>query len=111
MAPINVETVYQTSLLHIESNLDRPGFLKKNLNASRPSSEHPPVRAKRVKTFRCDHRLQKQNLFMAFKSPMVVTLGQQYNPGEKPTVMLYTYINLHEGTPDKNKTKTFLVHH
>ena len=45
---------------------------------------------------RWDHRLQIQNLFfMAFKrgsSPMVVTLGQQYNTGEKPTVMLYTYI-------------------
>ena len=43
-------------------------------------------------------------------SPMVVTLGQQYNIGEKPTVMLYTYINRHAGTPDKNKTETFLVH-
>ena len=25
--------------------------------------------------------------------PMVVTLGLQYNIGEKPTVILYTYIN------------------
>ena len=41
---------------------------------------------------------------------MVVTLGQQCNTGEKPTVMLYTYINRHAGTPDKNKTKTFLEH-
>ena len=43
---------------------------------------------------------------------MVVTLGQQYNTGEKPTVVMYTYIiNRHAGTPDKNKTKkTFLVH-
>ena len=24
---------------------------------------------------------------------MVVTLGQEYNIGEKPTVILYTYIN------------------
>ena len=34
---------------------------------------------------------------------MVVTLGQQYNIGEKTTVMLYTYykINRHAGTPDK----------
>ena len=38
----------------------------KNLNASRPS-EHPPVREKNVKTFRWDHTLQIQNLFMAFK--------------------------------------------
>ena len=41
---------------------------------------------------------------------MVVTLGYQYNVGEKPTVMLYTYISRHAGTSDKNKTKTFLVH-
>ena len=42
-------------------------------------------------------------------SPMVETLSQQYNTGEKPTVMLYTYIDSHAGTPDKNKTKTFVV--
>ena len=42
--------------------------------------------------------------------PDGVTLGQQYNTGEKPTVMLYTYINRHVGTTDKNKTKTLLVH-
>ena len=42
---------------------------------------------------------------------MVVTLGQQYNVGEKPTVMLYTScIIRHAGTPDKNKTKTVVVH-
>ena len=40
--------------------------LKKNQNAPRPS-EHPPVRGENVKTFRWDHRLQIQNLFMAFK--------------------------------------------
>ena len=40
--------------------------IKYNLNASRPS-EHPPVRGKNVKTFRWDHRLQIQNLFMAFE--------------------------------------------
>ena len=40
---------------------------------------------------------------------MVVTLGQQYNTGEKPTVMLYTYINHHAETPDKNKIKLVLV--
>ena len=37
---------------------------------------------------------------------MVVTLGQQYNVGEKPAVILYTYIDRHAGTPDKKqKTK------
>ena len=37
---------------------------------------------------------------------MVVTLGQQHNTGEKPTVViLYAYINRHIGTPDNNKKK------
>ena len=31
------------------------------------------------------------------------TLGQQYNVGEKPTVILYIYIiNRHAGTPEKH---------
>ena len=30
-----------------------------------------------------------------------MVVGQQYHIGEKPTVMLYTYINRHAGTPDK----------
>ena len=34
---------------------------------------------------------------------MVVTLGQQYDVGEKLTVILYTYINRHAETPDKKK--------
>ena len=35
---------------------------------------------------------------------MVVTLGQQYNIGEKPTVILYTYIiNRLAGTPEKQR--------
>ena len=40
---------------------------------------------------------------------MEVTFGQQYNVGEKPTVILYTYINRHAGTQaDKNKTETIM---
>ena len=35
---------------------------------------------------------------------MVITLGRQYNVGEKPTVILYTYMNRHAGTPTKGKT-------
>ena len=34
---------------------------------------------------------------------MVVTLGQQYNVGEKLTVILYTYINRHAGTQKKQR--------
>ena len=62
--------------------------LKKNLNASRPS-EHP-AQGGNVETLRLDHRLQIQNIFMAF-TRLPVTLGQQYNVGEKATVILYTY--------------------
>ena len=31
--------------------------------------------------------------------PNVTTSGRQYNIGEKPSVILYTYINLHAVTP------------
>ena len=31
--------------------------------------------------------------------PNVTTSGQHYNIGEKPSVILYTHINLHAGTP------------
>ena len=33
---------------------------------------------------------------------MQLTLGPQYNVGEKPTVILYIYINRHVGTPEKH---------
>ena len=32
--------------------------------------------------------------------PNVTTSGQQYNIGEKPSVILYAYINVHAGTPN-----------
>ena len=32
---------------------------------------------------------------------MQITMGQQYDVGEKPTVILYIYINRHAGTPEK----------
>ena len=40
---------------------------------------------------------------------MVVTLGQQYNVGEKPTVVLYTYINRHAEPPNIPKTLQYIV--
>ena len=42
---------------------------------------------------------------------MVVTLGQQYNAGEKPTVILYTYINHHAQPPiiTQHKTPEYIV--
>ena len=33
----------------------------------------------------------------------------KYNTGEKPSVMLYTYINRHAGPPNKNRNKNILV--
>ena len=39
------------------------------------------------------------------KVPALVTLGQQYNIGEEPTVILYTYINRHAGTRNKKQIK------
>ena len=50
-------------------------------------------------------RLQIQNHFMSFKQvplSMQITLGPQYNVGEKPIVILYIYINRHVGTPEKH---------
>ena len=39
---------------------------------------------------------------------MAVTLGQQYSTGEKPTIMVYTYIDRHAGTHQtKAKQKHF----
>ena len=40
-----------------------------------------------------------------FSPMMVVTLNQQYNIGEKPTDILYTYINRHAGTPEKHQNQ------
>ena len=44
---------------------------------------------------------------------METTLGQQYNAGEKHTVILYTYINRHAGTPEKQQkqNRDNVVHH
>ena len=50
---------------------------------------------------------ERQNLFMVSKGfPNVTTSGRQYNIGEKPSVILYTYINLHAGTPKPNSFKS-----
>ena len=44
-------------------------------------------------------------------SPMVVTLVQEYNFAEKPTVILYTYINRHAGALKKTLTNKNIVIH
>ena len=41
---------------------------------------------------------------------MVVTLGQQYNVGEKPTViLLYKYIDHHAAIPNKQRQNTIIL--
>ena len=40
---------------------------------------------------------------------MAVALGQQYHVGERPTVILYTYINRHAGT-DTRQDKDKILH-
>ena len=86
--------------------------LKQNQNSPRPS-EHPPVRretnSKRLGGIKgCKYK--KKLLWHLNGFPMEITLlGQQYNVGEKPTVILYTYINRHAGTQkkiSKNETET-----
>ena len=44
---------------------------------------------------------------------MEITLGQQYNVGEKPTVILYTDINRDARTPEKQEkqNRCNVVHH
>ena len=78
--------------------------LKKNQNAPKPS-EHPPVRGGEMSKCLggikgCKYKTSSRHLN---GSPMVVTLGQQYNIGEKPTVILYSYINRHAVTPEKQR--------
>ena len=41
--------------------------------------------------------------------PNEVTLGQHYNIGEKPTVIVYTYINHHVGTTKQKQTSYYTV--
>ena len=94
--------------------MNQLGCFKKNLNASRPS-EHPTVKGKNVKTFRWNHRLQRQNLVIPVDLngfPDGSNIGSTvYYAGEKPTVLLYTYINRHAGTPEKQNTNIALVVH
>ena len=67
----------------------------------------------------CKDKTSSWHLIGFSGSPMVVlivTYGQEYNVGEKPTVMMYTYTNLHAGTPINKTTQvllqdiTFLLH-
>ena len=74
-------------------------MFKKNLNASKPS-EHPPQVEQCLEVY-VGTLAVEANLFMVSKGfPNVTTSGRQSdNIGEKPSITLYTYINLHAGTP------------
>ena len=104
------------SLRQIKSNLllislvswSFPLCLKKNMNASRPS-EHSPVRGKMSKRLGgiigCKDKTSSWHL-NGFSDGS--NIGS-YNVGEKPaTVILYTYINRHAGTPNRTKQKEVL---
>ena len=73
-------------------------YLKKNLNASKP------FEGELSKCLGGDIGCKdEKKLFMIINrgSPMVVTYGRQYHVEEKATVILYTLINRHAGTPEK----------
>ena len=78
-----------------------PGFLKKNQNAPRPS-EHPPVMGEKCQNVEVGSKAANTKPLHGILtgSPMKITLGQQYDVGEKPSVILYIYINRHVGTPE-----------
>ena len=79
-------------------------FLKKNQNAPRPY-EHPPVREEKMSKCLagmkgCKYKTSSWHL-NGF--PDGNNIGsQQYNVGEKPTVILYAYNNRHAGTPEQH---------
>ena len=75
---------------------------EKNQNAPRPS-EHPPVMgekmSKRLGGIKgCKYKTSSWHLN---RFPDADNIGSTDNVGEKPTVILYIYINRHVGTPEK----------
>ena len=71
-------------------------------SASKPS-EHPPSRVKISKGLGGNIGC-RQNFFMVPNGfPNVTTSGQQYNIGEKPSVILYT-VHLHKSPCRDTKT-------
>ena len=72
----------------------------KNLNASKPS-EHPPSGEKLSKGLGGNiGYCRDKNFFMVSKGfPDLTKSDQQYSIREKPSVILYTYINHHARTP------------
>ena len=67
-----------------------------------------PLRKKEHKSYfgknrtGCKDKISSWHL-NGFPDGIIVTLDQQYSVGEKPTVILYPYINRHAGTAKQNK--------
>ena len=60
MAPTNIKTVHQTSLLHIESNLDRLGMLSPTYDQrSQQKNGNQPVLINKSKFLKATHFVQK----------------------------------------------------
>ena len=77
-------------------------FMSYDDHVSPRPSEHPPVREEKM-----SKRLggikggkYKTSSWHINGFPDGNKLGQQYNVGEKPIVILYTCINRHAGTPE-----------
>ena len=66
--------------------------LNKDLNVSKPSNQSKGLGGN-------NGCRDKNSTWYLKGSPIAVTLGQQCNVGEKPTVTLYTSISHHVGTP------------
>ena len=75
----------------------RPAFSAKNRKNYAPTSFDQQVQVSQGHTFCTEIR--------KIEIPREVSLGQQYNVGEKPTMILYTSINRHVATPRKTKAK------
>ena len=81
--------------------------LKKNQNAPRPS-EHPPVRGENVKTFRWDHRLQIQNLFMALFKHWVSSIISGRSPPLYCTLTLHLLLIAMQGHHKNSENKNIV---
>ena len=81
-------------------------FKEKSERTTYRPSEHPPVREGKCQNVQVRSKAANTKPFHGIKtdSPMEITLGRQYNVGEKPTVILYIYINRHAGTPEKQRS-------
>ena len=87
-------------------------LLKKILNASidllsiPQSGEEMPKRLDRI--IGCNYKTSSWHL-NGFPDGSNIRSTVYCNTGEKPTVMLYTYIKRHAGAPDQNKNKNILI--